>query len=324
MKSELGVLIWGGLGFLGQHLTARLLSQGAAVSILCRSRRQYPEPPWASRVQWFELDEGADRQATLLLAASSASVVYDFAGSSGAVASNRNPLESLEANCRTQLEFLLACETAGHRPHVVYPSSWLVYGDMGSEPVNETHAVAPRSMYAVHKLSVEQYLQIFQRKNSITYTVCRISNPYGFDPSKPGTAYKVLNAFIQHALAGVPICLFGDGNQLRDFIYIDDLVDALLLCGNLPQARNEVFNISSGRSHSLRDAVEMIRKLVAGTSVTYKDWPEEYKAVESGSYTADIAKARTRLGFLPAYELEAGLQQTVLQYRRQGPATQGQ
>ena len=308
---------------MGQHMAARLLSQGTAVSILCRSRRLYPVPPWASRVRWFELDEGADKQATLLLAASSASVVYDFAGSSGAVASNRNPLESLEANCRSQLEFLMACEMAGHRPHVVYPSSWLVYGDMGREAVSETHPLAPRSMYAIHKLCVERYLQVFERKNSITYTICRISNPYGFDPSKPGKAYKVLNSFIQRALAGAPICLFGDGNQLRDFIYIDDLVDALLLCGYSPQAHNEVFNISSGRSHSLRDAVDMIRELVEGTPVIFKDWPEEYKEVESGSYTAEIAKARTKLGFMPAYDLKAGLEQTILQYRRQGTTPQG-
>src|SRR3970040_1992061 len=73
MTSDRGVLIWGGLGFLGQHMAARLLSRGAAVSILCRSRRLYPVPPWASRVRWFELEEGADKQATLLLAASAAS-----------------------------------------------------------------------------------------------------------------------------------------------------------------------------------------------------------------------------------------------------------
>lgn len=324
MTSDCGVLIWGGLGFLGQHMAARLLSQGAAVSILCRSRRLYPAPPWASQVRWFELDEGPDQQATLLLAASSASVVYDLAGSSGAVASNRNPLESLEANCRSQLEFLMACEMTGNRPHLVYPSSWLVYGDMGPGPISEAHPVAPRSMYAIHKLCVEHYLQVFERKGKITYTICRISNPYGFDPSKPETAYKVLNSFIQRALAGAPICLFGDGQQLRDFIYIADLVDALLLCGFSPQARNEVFNISSGRSHSLRDAVEMIGELVGETLVTYKAWPEEYKAVESGSYTADITKARTKLGFIPAYNLKAGLEQTILQYRRQGSTSEGQ
>ncbi len=316
------VLVWGALGFLGQHMVARLLRHGATVSVLCRPRHLYPIPPWGSRVQWFEQQKGGDDQATLMSAVSSASLIYNFAGSSGAVASNQKPLESLEANCRTQLAFLEACERAGHRPHVVFASSWLVYGVTGGAPVSETHPVAPRSMYAAHKLCIEHYLQIFEQRNKITYTICRISNPYGFDPSGVGNTYKVLNSFIQQALAGAPICLFGDGRQLRDFIQISDLADALIRCGYSPQARNELFNVSSGKSYTLLEAAETIGELAGAPKVLFKPWPEEYRAVESGDYVADISKARTKLGLMPAYELRAGLEETIRQYR-QHKATQG-
>ncbi len=314
MKPEGKVLVWGGLGFMGQHLTAELLRRGAAVSILCRSRRLYPTPEWAAQVGWFELEEGKDRQETLAAAVASAAVIFDFAGSSGAVASNRQPLASLDANCRSQLELLQACGQAGHRPHIVFPSSWLVYGETGSKAITETHPVAPRSVYAAHKLCVEHYLRVFAQDARITYTVCRISNPYGYDPSRCSTSYKLLNAFIQRALAGQPLPLFGDGSQLRDFIYISDVVDALLRCGFSPPARNEVFNISSGKSYSLREAVEMISRRVEGVAVTYEAWPAEYKAVESGDYLADISKARNKLGFAPTYDLPAGLERTLEQY----------
>lgn len=307
-------LVWGGLGFLGQHLVVRLLSEGVSLSVLSRPRRLYPEVPWASKVQWFELEEGKSNQDIFLSALSSASVIYDFAGASGAVASNRDPLGSLQANCAAQLELLQICEKVANRPHIVFASSWLVYGKtLGA--ASEDHAVAPRSMYAAHKLCVENYLQIFAQRQKITYTICRISNPYGFDPSRLGNTYKILNAFIQRSLWNLPISLFGDGGQLRDFIYIRDLVDALILCGFLPQARNELFNISSGVSHTIRDAVGIVRDLVGAPAVHFNSWPEEYKMVESGDYIADIAKAKNKLGFAPLYDLRTGLEETIGQYR---------
>jgi UDP-glucose 4-epimerase len=315
--ADRGVLVWGALGFLGQYLVERLLSRGFAVSVLCRPRRHYPSPDWASKVRWFELTEGAENRAILSSAVQSASVIYDLAGLSGAATSNDRPLESLEANCRSQLEFLTSCESAGHRPHVVFPSSWLVYGLTEGLAVNERQPVAPRSMYAAHKLCIENYLQIYAARNKITYTICRISNPYGFDPSRPGGSYKVLNSFIQNALAGTPIRLFGDGRQLRDYIYISDLVDALMLCGYSPQARNEVLNISSGTSHSLLDAVETIRDLLGAAQVVFEPWPDHYMQVESGDYVADISKAASRLGFAAADGLRPGLAKTISLYRSQ-------
>jgi UDP-glucose 4-epimerase len=307
------VLVWGALGFLGQHLVAELLQQGAKVSVLCRPRHLYHAPPWAEQVTWYELN-GVDDEITLLSAVSSAELIYNFAGASGAAASNLDPRHSLWSNCAAQLAFLDACEKAGHRPHVVFASSWLVYDVRGSNPIPESHPVAPRSIYAAHKLCIENYLRIFQLRGKITYTVYRISNPYGCDPGKPTKAYKILNAFVRNALSGTPISLFGDGRQLRDFIYISDLTEAFLLSA-LPEARNETFNISHGISHSLIEAVETIVEIVGRTPVIYKPWPREYQAVEPGSYIADISKAKIRLGFAPKTDLRRGLGETVLQLR---------
>ena len=304
------VLVWGPLGFLGHHLVTELLKKGANVSVLSRARHLYPAPPWANQVSWYELN-GLDDRVTLLSAVSSAIIIYNFAGASGAVASNSDPVQSLNANCTAQLAFLMACEQAAHRPQVVFASSWLVYDHSGSEPVPETHMLAPRSMYAAHKLCVENYLRIYQLRDKITYTVCRISNPYGFDPSKATKAYKVLNSFAQSAVSGDPIRIFGDGRQLRDFIYISDLIEALLLCGFLAEARNDVFNIGYGGSHTMLEAVEIISELAGPAPVSFHPWPDEYRTVEPGSYVADISKANLRLGLTPKTDLRTGLEQTI-------------
>ena len=313
IDNQSDVLVWGALGFLGQHLVHQLLDCGANVSVLCRPRALYPTPSWAEQVTWYELN-GRNDDAVLRAAVSSASVIYNLAGSSGAVASNLNPLESLQANCAAQLRFLAACEQAGHRPHVIFASSWLVYDIQGSGAVSENHPVAPRSMYAAHKLCIENYLRIFQLRDKIDYTICRISNPYGCDPGKPTKGYKILNSFLNSTLAGSPICLFGDGRQLRDFLYIADLTEAFLSCGS-PLARNEVFNLSHGTSYSLEEALRLIMEMAGQTTVTFEPWPAEYRAVEPGSYVADVEKARAQLGFQAKTGLREGLEKTVRQLR---------
>jgi len=303
------------MGFLGRHVVERLLAGGRRVSVLCRRRTLYPPAPWAAEVRWFELDRPEAEKEIFQAAVKSASVIYDFAGSSGAVASNREPRQSLEENCRVHLDFLEACAQAGSRPHIVFPSSWLVYrpAEDGSA-ATEDHPVSPRSMYAVHKLAIEQYLQIYARRERITYTICRIANPYGFDPA-PRPNYKILNSFVQKALACAPITIFGDGRQLRDFLYISDLTDALEACGFRPEARNETFNIASGTSHRLAHAVTLIQQLTGGPQVIYKPWPEEYLAAEPGDSHIDISKARRHLRFHPRYELQTGLAETIALYR---------
>jgi UDP-glucose 4-epimerase len=295
----------------------RLLEHGADVSVLCRSRHLYDDPAWAGQVTWYELDGLSDNES-MISAVSSAGLIYDLAGASGAVASNLDAAHNLNANCAVQLAFLRACEIAGHRPHVVFASSWLVYDLQGTKPVAEDRLPGPRSMYAAHKLCVENYLRISALRGKITYTVCRISNPYGSDRGKPTKAYKILNTFVQNAMSGSPICLFGDGSQLRDFIYISDLTDAFLLCG-LPEAQNEIFNISLGVSHSMREAVEAVTELVGRTQILYRPWPAEYEAAEPGSYVADITKASSRLGFAPKIELRRGLEETIRQLRIYAP-----
>jgi UDP-glucose 4-epimerase len=214
------------------------------------------------------------------------------------------------------LGLLESCAAARNVPHVVFSSSRLVYGHTGKTPVTEGHPVNPMSVYAAHKLCIEHYLKIYALLGKITYTICRISNVYGVDEGTLGQGYRVVNAFIRAGLAGEPITLFGDGTQLRDFIYIKDLVDALITSGGSPGSRNELFNIGSGVSSSMHEAASLIRKMTGAPPLRFAPWPKDYELVESGDYVADISKARSELGLAPKYSLDLGLAESIALLRQ--------
>ncbi len=297
-------LVWGGAGFIGSHLVSRLLTLPCQVTVLVRRGTSCPFA-WRPAVCWQELPSHRDR-AVYREAAASADVIFNLAGSSGAVASNEDIAGSLEANGRAQVEFLEACRETRCQPHVVLASSWLVYGRTGDGPTDERHPVNPRSAYAIHKYSAERYHAIFADRGALTFTVCRISNPYGWDHAAERKRHGVLNTFITRAVRGLPLTIFGDGSQLRDYLHVSNLVDALVRCGFNSAARNQVFNIGRGVSVSLRDAARTLEEL-AGVQVSCQPWPDEYAHVESGDYVADVRLVRDRLGFTCAHDLRSGL-----------------
>ena len=242
--STKNILVWGAYGFMGRHLVSRLLQSGAKVSILTRERSRYAPAPWdapplGDSLARFEIGP-ADPQAVIRQAVQSADVVFNFAGANGAVQSNQDPRRSADESARIQVAFLQACKESGRRPHVVFSSSRLVYGRAQRLPVGEDHPVAPRSFYAANKLCCEGYHRAFAATGALTFTICRISNAFGPDTEVARKNHGVINAFVEKSLAGQPLLLFGDGSQLRDYIYIDDLLEALLLCAHHPAARNEI------------------------------------------------------------------------------------
>ena len=298
-------LVWGARGFIGSALALHLRSRGWHVRALTRALDRQP-PPSAEGVEWLELGSG-DRARAFDRALDGVSVVFNLAGSSGAVASNRDPIESLESNCRLQLEFLAACDRSAYPLRVVFASSRLVYGPTGAVAVNEQSPVGPRSMYAAHKLCVEHYHQIASQRGRVSHTICRISNPYGLDESAPGKSYGFINALIHRALGGDTITLFGDGRQLRDYIFIEDLTAMLRLCAERPAARNAILNLGYGESVTMRDAACEMRRLLGDGPIEFRPWPAEYEAVESGDFVMDTSRAKAILGYSPRYDLSSGL-----------------
>jgi nucleoside-diphosphate-sugar epimerase len=313
------VLVWGACGFIGRHLVSDLVQRGTRVSVLTRGRRGYPPRWWSDRVQWFELTGSSADAGIMQAAVEQARVIFNFAGSTGTTDSNRDPLGSLDANNRPQLQLLEACRAAGVHPHVVFTSSRLVYGRPLSDRVDEQHPINPASMYAAHKACCEHYHRIYASRGVLTATVLRISNAFGADPEAGPRHHGMINAFVQAARAGRPIELFGEGRQLRDFIYIADLVDVLLTCGRHPSAVNETFNIGAGVGTSLREAAEQVVAQIGGPPVRIAPWPPEYSVVETGDYVTDVTKARNLIGLDLKWSFERGLTDMIEEYGRHIP-----
>jgi UDP-glucose 4-epimerase len=309
------ILVWGGTGFIGGALLSALVKAGNAVTVLTRKdTRGLAESYPTIRILETGFSVESSAREVFKTSVQNADVVFNVAGSSGAVSSNQDPIASLQDNCLWQLAFLDACSVASHRLHVVFASTRLVYGRPLSLPVGEDHPLSPESMYAAHKLCIEHYHQIYAAQGAITFTICRISNPYGWDERGMKKNHGVLNQMIQTALLHRPLTIFGDGKQMRDYIHIYDLVQALLLCGESPTAVNEVLNIGSGEGVSMVDAALHIGR-TADAPVAFLAWPELYKRVETGNFVNNIDKARKLLGFLPKFNFNQGIEDVILSGR---------
>jgi UDP-glucose 4-epimerase len=310
------VLVTGGLGFIGLNISQRLLELGANVTVLdnfmpTEISKQLSE--FLTRIKVAIADIRDEEKVERVVR--DQEVIFNLAGKSGAADSNKTPLNDLDINCRGQLNVLEACRVFNPGAAIVFPSSRLVYGKPLYLPVDEKHPLAPESIYAAHKLAVESYHFIYGRLYGLKATVLRISNPYGPFQAGEGRAYGIANSFIQAAVSGRPITLFGDGSQRRDYLYIDDLVEALLRAAYVPESRGRIYNIGDGQGTSLLELAEMAVLEAGRGDIVRVPWPEEFRAIETGDYLSDISLARSELGWSPSTDIREGIERTVVSYR---------
>lgn len=316
--SQCRVLVIGADGFLGSNCVYALQELGAKVSLL--TRRSWP------RVTGFsgQVFRGDLRDHALMRSVvTNQDLVFDFAGGLSAVASNAEPQRSLEEDCQAHLSLLQACTTLHQAPVVVFCSSRLVYGKPQYLPVDEAHPLGPQSLYAVHKITVENYLQVFRQLYGLRFCVLRLSNPYGPHQAPEARRHGILNQFVQAAAAATPITIYGDGGQQRDYIYVDDVIAVFLLCAMHEHCYGQTFNLGGRHSISLGSAAQLVAQLAGGTPVHFVPWPQEYQAVETGDYCTDLSKIDRYLTLPPQTSLAEGLARTLDHYRKTGGMSSG-
>jgi UDP-glucose 4-epimerase len=310
------VLVTGGLGFIGLNVSQRLLELGAIVTVLDNFMPTDVSKPLAEVLGHVKVAIADIRdEEKVERVVRDQEVIFNLAGKSGAADSNKTPLNDLDVNCRGHLTVLEACRAFNTGVTIVFPSSRLVYGKPLYLPVDEKHPLAPESIYAAHKLAVENYHLIYGKLYGLKATVLRISNPYGPFQAGEGRAYGIANSFIQAAVSGRPITLFGDGSQRRDYLYIDDLVEALLRVASVPESRGRIYNIGDGQGTSLLELAELAVAAAGQGTIVQVPWPEEYRAIETGDYLSDISLARHELGWAPKAEIHEGIKRTVASYQ---------
>jgi nucleoside-diphosphate-sugar epimerase len=213
-----------------------------------------------------------------------------------------------------QLTVLDACVKSHSKPLLVYTSSRLVYGVPQYLPVDEMHALSPDSLYAIHKMVVERYLDFYQRHHSIPYLNLRIANPYG--PGQvSGKRHGIINQFIMNSILREPITLFDKCDVLRDYIYVDDLLKILFKLIADKSAWSKTYNIGRGTGISLHDAAHLICDIVGNQVIRMETTPAEFRDVETGGYITSIKKIKKIIGDYQFVEFSDGIKRSAEYYK---------
>ena len=313
------VMITGGLGFIGANLARRLVELDADVLLVDSLIPDYGG-------SLFNIDGIADRvkvnvadvrqQTTMNYLVRDRDVIFNLAGQVSHIDSMRDPYTDLEINCRSQLTVLEACRN--HNPGVkaVFAGTRQVYGRPDSLPVNEAHLVRPTDVNGINKAAGEYYHLVYNNVFGVRACSLRLTNVYGPRQLIKHNRQGFIGWFIRLAIEGRTIQIYGDGSQLRDFVYVDDAADAFLRAGASDACNGEVFNVGGDRPVSHRDLTTLLVDVAGSGSVQYVDWPPEKRAIDIGSFYADSTKFMRATGWSPSVPLDEGLRRTVAFYRQ--------
>ena len=308
------VLVIGGLGFIGGRLSAALADAGAKVTVVTPSRQKHQDVALDLEGRGVRVLDGDVRDRLQMESAvRGQQVVFNLAGQSGAVRSMEEPWDDLDVNARGMLTVVEAVRRVSPAARVVFTGSRLEYGRVGTDPVAETHEAEPLCLHAVHKLVAEQYLRLYEKLFGLSYAVARITNPYGPGQPRSRTAYGVVNRLIHLALSGDALPIYGDGRQRRDYIYIDDVVTALLAMGG--DSTSSIYNVGTGVGTSIVEMAKAIVAAAGGGRLEFVAWPALAEQIETGDFVADISRIKADLGWRPEVSLDEGLRRTVAFYR---------
>jgi UDP-glucose 4-epimerase len=297
------VLVTGGAGFIGSHLAERLVAEGHDVRVLDNLSSGHREnlQGFADRISFVE---GDIRDAALLeQLCAGCELVYHEAAIVSVPYSVEHPQETHDVNIQGTLNVLMAARRQGVR-RVVYASSAAVYGEEPELPKLETMTPAPISPYGLEKITSEHYLGIFHKLYGVEGVSLRYFNVFGprQDPASPYSG--VISIFVDRLLRGETPLVFGDGEQYRDFVYVQDVVEANLRAGRVPSAAGRCYNIGCGQRTSLNELLQMLARLI-GRGITPCHAPP--RAGDIRESLADISRARRELGYQPRVGVEEGL-----------------
>jgi len=312
------VMITGGLGFIGSNLARRLAALGARVLVV-----DSLIPDCGGNL--FNVDGIADQltvniadirqPSTMSYLVRDCDVIFNLAGQVSHIDSLRDPYMDLEVNCRGHLTLLEACRNHNTSAKVVYAGTRQVYGRPDSLPVGESHLVRPTDVNGINKAAGEYYHLVYNNVFGVRACSLRLTNVYGPRQLIKHNRQGFIGWFIRLAVEGRAISLYGDGSQLRDLVYVDDVVDAFLGAGASDACNGEVFNVGGSEPISLRALASKLIQIAGRGALDCVPWPAEKKAIDIGSFYADSSKLRSATGWVPAVSLDDGLARTIEFYR---------
>lgn len=293
--------VLGAGGFIGTNLCRALIERGAKVRAFGR-RQSFPDA--LSGCDWIPGD--FTDPTSLAAAVDGCDVVFHFVNATTPASANINKLADLNANVASSLRLFDVCRETGVSRVIFASSGGTIYGIPELVPTPETAKTNPITAYGISKLAIEKYLGLYEYLYGMEYRVLRMANPFG--PYQ--TALKsqgVISAFLRRVLDGAPIEMWGDGSVTRDYIFVDDVIEALLMAVT-HQGNGRIFNIGSGVGRSLNEIISSISELV-GTVISVEH--RSGRTVDVPVSILDTTFATKELGWVPRTTFKKGLQNTI-------------
>ncbi len=311
-------LITGGLGFIGSNLARRLVELGARVTLVDSLIPEYGGNLFniagiEDQVRVNIADVRDEYSMDYLV--QGRDYLFNLAGQTSHLDSMSDPYTDLEINCRAQLSILEACRKHNPRVKIIYTSTRQMYGKPDYLPVDERHLVHPTDVNGINKMAGEWYHIVYNNVHHIRAVSLRMTNTYGPRMRVKDARQTFLGVWIKRLIEGEPIEVWGDGMQIRDFNYVDDAVDAILLAATTDDAYGQIFNLGSDETINLRDLAALCVEVNGDGAYRIIPFPHDRKPIDIGDYYADYRKIRGKLGWQPRVNLREGLKRTLAFYR---------
>ncbi len=311
--SERRVLITGGLGFIGSSLARRLAAHEVRITLVDSLIPEYGG-------NLFNLAGIEDRvlvnisdvrdEHSLSYLVRGQDFLFNLAGQTSHLDSMHDPYTDMEINCRAQLSILEACRKYNPGIRVVFASTRQVYGEPDYLPVDEKHILRPVDVNGINKMAGEWYHILYHRRYGLTTSALRLTNTYGPRMRVKDARQTFLGLWIRQLLEGQSFEVW-EGQQQRDFTYVDDAVDALLMAIISNQATGQIFNLGGDQVINLQELAEMLVRINSGGNFVQCAFPPERKQIDVGNYYADFSLIRKVLGWQPHVPLPKGLALTL-------------
>ena len=312
------VLITGGLGFIGSNLAHRLVELDANITLI-----DSLIPEYGGNV--FNISDIEDKvkvnisdvrdEHSMESLVRGQDYLFNLAGQTSHLDSMRNPFIDLEINAKAQLYILEACRKYNPDIKIIFASTRQIYGKPQYLPADEKHPLSPVDINGVNKLAGEWYHLIYNNVYGVQTCVLRLTNTIGPRMRAKDARQTFLGIWIRLLLEGKPFEVWS-GHQLRDFTYVDDVVEAFLMAAISDTAIGKVFNLGGDRVISLRDLADLLIKVNGEGRYTIKHFPQDRKQIDIGDYYADYKLIQSVLGWKPKVSLKKALSKTLDYYRK--------
>jgi UDP-glucose 4-epimerase len=314
------ILITGGLGFIGSNLARRLVGYENTITVVDSLIPEYGGNlrnvyDIQDKITVSQSDVREVEAINNLIKAHD--YLFNLAGQTSHLDSMHDPITDLDINAKAQLSILEACRKYNPDIRIVFASTRQIYGKPKYLPVDEKHPRHPVDVNGINKIAGEQYHILYQEVYGIASSVLRLTNTYGPRMRIKDARQTFLGIWIRNLLEGKPIQVFGDGKQRRDYNYVEDVLDALLIAATEKNAIGKVYNLGAPDPLSLEDTAKIMCQKIEGGDYQMIPFPEDRKAIDVGDFICDYSAFRDQFGWEPKVSFEDGIQRSMEYFRKE-------